>query len=79
MASAALRRNQYDTVRAILRGLEAEGRTDGESSDANAAAILRTAFEDPKLRDQMADFLGPLLSRALTGSIPDYSAWEPRL
>lgn len=71
MDSAAPKRNEYATVRAVLRNLQVA------SGDTKAAAILQEAFSDPELRDDLATYLGPYLSRVLTGSIPDFSVWEP--
>jgi hypothetical protein len=81
MGTAALRRDKYRAVRTLLHRLECEARSvhpvTGDSSDPNAASIFRQAVEDPAMREELIAFIGPFLARAVTGSVPDYSIWEP--
>lgn len=79
MGSAAPK--AVDHARALLGELERESRRSiAQSGEINVPAlveILESGLDDMAHRPATVAFLAAFLSRCLTGSVPDYSFWDP--
>lgn len=80
MGSAAHRASddsRYAAARALLSTIEGSARTYPNPDIPAIVSAIDSALDDLRDREATLLFLAAYLSRCLTGSVPDYTIFEP--